>query len=1125
MREFNQIALFCLITLGSSLVSKGQAPAQPLPAKAPPARRDPAPLLTDVPKTNELELAVKKLRPADNFRVDLFAAEPMIQNPVSFTFDTKGRAYVVETHRRRTSVFDIRNHLDWLDEDFSFRTVNDRSNFFRKILVPENKKLPREITIDRNGDGKFDWHDLEVESERVRIVEDINGDGVADHATTFAEDFKTLVSGVAAGVVARRGDVYFTCIPDLWLLRDANNDGVADIRQRLMTGFGVHISFGGHDLHGLRFGPDGKLYFTVGDRGLHVVQGNRTIENPDSGAVLRCNPNGTDLELYATGLRNPQDLAFDQYGNLFTGDNNGDGGDPARFVYVVEGGEYGWRLGWQHLPKMGAWNAERLWDLPPTNTAAWLLPPAGHVGHGPAGLTFNPGTGMPSAYQNHFFMCDFPGGVLSFATTPVGAGFNVSDIKQFLWDLYPVDVEFGPGPGVYVLDWVQGWDKTGKGRIFHAVDKGMAQDQLALQAKQLLALNFDLRTDQELLTLLGYMDSRVRQEAQFTLASRGLLATNILAQALAPTFPELGRIHAIWALGQIGMTQPSVLSLVQPLIFDNTSFEVRAQALKVLGDARYGLGYPDFLRALRENNPRVRYFAALAVGKMRLPESTDALLGFISDNNDADPYLRHAGVMGLTWLNDINSLETASHDNSPSVRLAALLAMRRLQRPEIALFLYDSKPSIVTEAARAIYDVPIASAMSQLAALINKGRLSDPAMRRVLHANYRQGKLENAMALSEFANQTNAPVALRAEAIDLLGRWAEPPRRDLLVGLWRPLPPREARGASLSLRSELPSLLEPGPAEIRIAAIQAAVRLGIDSISGQLFDLFANKNETAGVRLEALRGLTAFKAPRFNDALKIAMADSNPAIRNEAVPLQVKADPAKAFSSMVKLLDAGTVAEKQKAIEMLGDMQNPAVDPILVMWLDRVITGKAPKEIQMEILEAAAKRTDPLIKGAFERYINSRGKENPLDALKECQAGGDAEAGRKIYFERQDVACLKCHKIKGEGGEVGPDLTGIGSRADRQFLLESIAFPNARITQGYENLVITMKDGVSHIGVLKSEDGENVIINSPEDGLLRIPKAEIQNLELGLSAMPADIAGMLSKRDLRDLVEFLANQK
>src|SRR5207248_9493128 len=107
--------------------------------------------------------------------------------------------------------------------------------------------------------------------------------------------------------------------------------------------------------------------FAIGDAGLNVTAIDGTkISAPDSGSILRCDPDGSNLEIYATGLRNPQELAFDEYGNLFTVDNNSDSGDRARLVYVIEGGDSGWRTGYQYGSAMGdrgPFNAEKLWHL------------------------------------------------------------------------------------------------------------------------------------------------------------------------------------------------------------------------------------------------------------------------------------------------------------------------------------------------------------------------------------------------------------------------------------------------------------------------------------------------------------------------------------------------------------------------------------------------------------------------------------------------------------------------------------------------------------------------------------------------------------------------------------------
>src|SRR5439155_10478022 len=178
----------------------------------------------------------------------------------------------------------------------------------------------------RHLDDRFNTYSQH--SERLRLIEDRDGDGKADHATVFAEGFNAPLDGIGAGVLARQGDVWYANIPNLWLLRDTNGDGVADVRKSLHYGFGVRVGFLGHDLHGLHFGPDCKIYFSSGDRGPNVkLADGRTVGNPDTGCVFRCNPDGSELELFAFGLRNPQDLVFDQYGNLFTGDNNSDSGD------------------------------------------------------------------------------------------------------------------------------------------------------------------------------------------------------------------------------------------------------------------------------------------------------------------------------------------------------------------------------------------------------------------------------------------------------------------------------------------------------------------------------------------------------------------------------------------------------------------------------------------------------------------------------------------------------------------------------------------------------------------------------------------------------------------------------
>ena len=138
--------------------------------------------------------------------------------------------------------------------------------------------------------------------------------------------------------------------PALWRLRDENGDGFIDSRVAISEGYNVHPAFGGHGISGVTLGPDGRIYWEVGDMGFDVVdQSGRRWSYPNQGAVLRANPDGSDFEVFATGIRNLQEFAFDDYGNLISVDNDGDHpGETERLVYLPEGSDSGWRANWQY---------------------------------------------------------------------------------------------------------------------------------------------------------------------------------------------------------------------------------------------------------------------------------------------------------------------------------------------------------------------------------------------------------------------------------------------------------------------------------------------------------------------------------------------------------------------------------------------------------------------------------------------------------------------------------------------------------------------------------------------------------------------------------------------------------
>ena len=143
------------------------------------------------------------------------------------------------------------------------------------------------------------------------------------------------------------------------------------------------------------------------------------------------------MEVVYTGLRNPQEIAFDAYGNLFAADNNCDKGDYARLVYIVDGGHSGWNMSYQSIAApylTGPWHAEKIWHVEHPDRPLSVLPPIAPLGAGPSGFAFSPGSGLPERYQQAFFMCNYTGneGIEAFSLKAKGAGFEMVDAHDFL---------------------------------------------------------------------------------------------------------------------------------------------------------------------------------------------------------------------------------------------------------------------------------------------------------------------------------------------------------------------------------------------------------------------------------------------------------------------------------------------------------------------------------------------------------------------------------------------------------------------------------------------------------------------------------------------------------------------
>ena len=1137
------------------------------------AGQDPLPP-TIAAASDEGQTAIDAFKFPKKWEARLFAAEPDVANPVALYVDNQGKVYVCESFRQEEGVEDNRSHPDWLNDDLAAQTVQDRIDYIRKYIP--------------DADKSYTSHD-----DRIRLLVDSNADGAADKVTVFADHFNQIEDGTGAGVLAYKGDVFFTCIPHLWRLRDTDGDGRANLRESMASGFGVRTAFRGHDLHGLTMGPDGWIYFSIGDRGYNIDDG----KDPASGAVFRYNPNENypyiNPEVVATGMRNPQELAFDDYGNLFTCDNNSDSGDKARWVAVLPGSDSGWRMYYQYLPDRGPFNREKLWHTyNPESTPAYIVPPVANISDGPSGLTFYPGTGLSEHFKDRFFLADFRGnaassGIRTFRVNPEGAFFKVDDMEQTIWNILATDVDFGPDGRLYLADWVFGWVGEKKGRVYTFEDKEAANQPVALEVKQLLKEGVTKKTEEELADLLSHPDRRVRYQAQFELVDRCLASAQseppqyftdpggTAAQALYKTVKNsgstLGRVHALWAIGQVVDLEHQVfyeeLSTLIRQISQDPNPEIRAQAMKHASRYDQNPNMRDLIiTSLKDPNARVRYFATLALQHDGELDDLQHVSEMLVANNNIDPALRHAGIMAICqiisrhWvpkqspfgvdpvpMNPFPAaiLQQLGQQAPSPTRLAFCAALRRMfsELPSypagiengrqflastLAKMLEDPEPRIALEAARAIHDKPIKEAFPQLA--ITLGRSQDlPYLRRALNANFHLGDQASAARIADFVANPDAPQSLRMDAIKLLGQWAKPNPRDYVLGDWRPIEPRSTEPAVAAL-SQIQSVLHDEE-ELLAATLEAGNQLGIKYASGPLRALVLDESLYEASRIFALQNLKLSDASVFETTIGelLQQIDTLPDnLTVEVLKLHGQKYP-KDIEGIKAYLqdDSRSLWSKQQAIALLGNMQGQPSANQLITGLQKAGQNQLPSELRLDYVNAASQREEPGIATALNQYktaLNSLG-DDKTSQYADSKLGGNSELGRKIFFEKTEVSCVRCHKIDGTGGEVGPDLSGVALDKTRDYLLESIVDPNKTVAEGFNQTIVLTDDGLTLTGLVKSETEEELVLIDADANHVTILKEHIEGKKTGKSSMPEDLVDKLSASEIRDLVEYLSQRK
>ncbi len=782
--------------------------------------------------------------------------------PIALAMDDQSRVLIVEQQTSKADGALGSQPMEWFLENLAAKTSADSL----ALLEKWKDQIPAAYRM-----GKFG---------RVRRLSDANSDGLFGQSSLIGEGYGASSVGTFCGnlgaVFAYQGAVYLAGLPALMLLQDENDksDSKADLTKTLLDGFGVHLTAADHALRGLTLGPDGRLYGTMGDRGLHITtkDGKREIY-PNQGCAFRVEADGSGFEVFHTGLRDPQGVAFDALGNAFTVEPASGLGEAARLIYLAEGGDSGWLMEYQTLHDFhrqiglpeappNPWIDEHMGELKHDLRPAYILPPAAQLSANPLGLTIHPGTGLLEAEAGRLLICEQAGdaahsGIISYQMKAAGAGMEVSDSRPLLRGIAATAAQYS-WDGQLLLT------AAGKHRLY-ALDAGSNTWRAAEAAAtaKLVREGFDQRNSAELGTLLRHPDARIRLRAQLAISRLPDALPRFVAATASADLIE--RVHGVWGLGILarrGSGSPVVkndgfgiipdnklrIAAGQQLagLLKNPDPEIRAQAVRAIGDAENRFIRPPDVRQrdtlqpvdtyitadglplaamLIDESPRVRYFAALSIGKLKVIGFYSPLCNFLKANNNQDPYLRHAGAYAFQHIApNPGVLAGLERFPSPAVRLAATVALRRMHDPDVATFINDPDVQVADEAIRAVTDLSLDEVRVSLGFLLDNlaARPWTPLMlRRLIHNAFRLGGPANSTRLLKLPGDPSIPVEIQKESLRLLALWLEPPPVDPLTGCWRPLAKRDAAEIKPALSAELPRLLK-SDGFVRSAALDLA---------------------------------------------------------------------------------------------------------------------------------------------------------------------------------------------------------------------------------------------------------------------------------------------------------------